>query len=212
MVIVLGSGGHSGEMVNLLRDIDPLRYKHRTYVVSSGDSISAHRAEDLEKVVQQKYLQKTSHPSKSGDNDPKTGIWDIRVVPRAREIHQPLYRTPLSALRCLIGCFVALREISQSSTVAPFEYPDVIITNGPATAVMFILAGLILKMVGVAPASKMKTVYVESFARVRTLSLSGKVLLYLGLCDRFLVQWQGLADELNGHGARKRVEYYGFLV
>jgi len=209
MVIVLGSGGHSGEMASLLRGIDPLKYKHRSYVMSSGDDISAGKAEQAERSFQNRDR---SNPTKPGESDQNTGTWDIRVVPRAREIHQPLYTTPLSALRSLIGCLIALRKISEISTVAPFEYPDVIVTNGPATAVIFILAGVILKFLGVAPVWKMKAVYVESFARIHSLSLSGKILLWTGVCDSFFVQWEGLAKALNGNRARKRVEYEGFLV
>jgi beta-1,4-N-acetylglucosaminyltransferase len=211
MVVVLGSGGHSGEMVSLLRDIDPRRYKHRTYVMSSGDDISAGKAEHAERIIQSKHSER-SEPSRPGEADQDTGTWDIRVVPRAREIHQPLYTTPLSALRCLLGCLKALNDISTTSKVVPFEYPDVIIANGPATAVMFILASMILKFFGVAPVWKMKSIYVESFARIHTLSLSGKVLLWMGVCDVFLVQWEGLARTINENRARKKVEYRGFLV
>lgn len=211
MVIVLGSGGHSGEMVSLLRGINPQRYRHRTYVMSSGDDISAGKAEQAERCIQGEYSHR-SEPSRPGVKDQEVGIWDLRIVPRARKIHQPLYKTPLSAFRCLVGCLKTLRDISKTSTVSPYEYPDVIITNGPATAVMFILASMMLKFFGVAPVWKMKSIYVESFARIHTLSLSGKVLLWTGVCDAFLVQWEGLAKTINGKGSRKRVDYKGALV
>ena len=77
---------------------------------------------------------------------------------------------------------------------------------------MVIMAANILKMVGLAPASKLKTIYVESWARVKTLSLSGKILLHTGVCDRFLVQWEALANSINGNSAQKRVDWMGFLV
>jgi beta-1,4-N-acetylglucosaminyltransferase len=211
MVIVLGSGGHSGEMASLIRNINPKRYSHRTYVMSTGDDISASKAEQAEITIQSKHSNR-SEPSLPGIIDPETGTWDIRVVPRAREIYQPLYKTPLSSLRCLLGCLITLRDISITSSVAPLEYPDVIITNGPATAVMFILAGMILKFFAVAPVWKMKSIYVESFARIHTLSLSGKVLLRIGACDVFLVQWPGLAQSINGNSAFRKVTYEGFLV
>jgi beta-1,4-N-acetylglucosaminyltransferase len=37
-----------------------------------------------------------------------------------------------------------------------------------------------------------RIVYVESIARVRKLSLSGKILYYSRMVDRFLVQWPEL--------------------
>jgi beta-1,4-N-acetylglucosaminyltransferase len=196
--------------MSLLRNIGPTRYIHRTYIVSSGDSFSAGKAFDMEGKLQSKY--KTSGVSKEGEIDPITGKWEVKVVPRARKIHQSKYTTPFSSLWCLIACIMTLRGTSKISIAAPFEYPDVIITNGPATAVIVILASVVLKLFGLAPAYKMKVVYVESWARVKTLSLSGKVLLRMGVCDKFLVQWEELAKEINGKGGRKRVQWIGFLV
>jgi len=210
LVAVLGSGGHTGEMMSLLRDIDPTRYIHRTYIISSGDDFSAGKARDIEARLQSKY--KTAGVSEEGKIDPVTGKWDVKVVPRARRIHQKKRTTPFTSLWCLIACIRTLRKTAKTSIAAPFDYPDVIITNGPATAVIVILASAILKLVGLAPAYKMKIIYVESWARVNTLSLSGKVLLQLGVCDKFLVQWEELAKKINGNGGRKKVEWIGFLV
>lgn len=242
MVAVLGSGGHTAEMISLLRSVSPTRYIHRTYVVSSGDDFSADRALNIENTIQSKH--KHSSVSRAEEVDPVTGIWDVKVLPRARKIHQSLWTTPLSSLWCLICCVSTLRKISKASIATPFEYPDVIITNGPATAVMVILASLILKFFGVAPLYKMKTIYVESWARVKTVSLSGKVLLWMGVCDKFVVQWEELAKNINsdttslsgkvlqwmgvsdkfvkqweelaqsfhGNRPRRKVEWSGFLV
>jgi len=212
MVVVLGSGGHTAEMMSLLRDIDPTRYTHRTYIISSGDSFSAGKALEIETVIQSKQITPSAGATKAGDIDPVTGIWDLQIVPRARKIHQPLYTAIFSSFWCLIGCLRVLYTTSRVSNAARSEYPDVIITNGPATAVIVILAASILKFVGMAPVWKMKTIYVESWARVKTLSLSGKILLRIGICDKFLVQWEALANTINGDGSRKRVEWVGFLV
>ncbi|PVH84454.1 glycosyltransferase family 1 protein [Cadophora sp. DSE1049] len=221
MVVVLGSGGHTAEMMSLLRDIDPRRYTHRTYIVSSGDSFSTGKALEIERIIQGKHKlaaqdldEQEQEPTKAGGTDLETGTWDVKTVPRARKIHQSLYTTPFSSLWCFIGCLRALIETARTSKATPFEYPDVIITNGPATAVMVLLAAMFLKFVGVAPVGKMKTIYVESWARVKTLSLSGKVLLRMGICDRFLVQWEVLARRINGDGdgRRRKVEWVGFLV
>ena len=198
-------------MISLLRDLDPKRYNRRTYIVSSGDNFSSEKALEFEKTIQSKHKE-SSGPTQAGKIVIDMGDWDIKVVPRARKIHQPLYTTPFSSLWCLTGCLRALYSTSRTSEAAPFDYPDVIITNGPATAVMVILAASALRFFGVAPLWKMKIIYVESWARVKALSLSGKVLLRLGLCDRFLVQWEVLAKAINGSGAKKKVEWAGFLV
>ena len=94
-------------------------------------------------------------------------------------------------------------------------YPDVVITNGPATAVMVILAAIWLKFFGVAPVGKLMIIYVESWARVKTLSLSGRILLSMGVCDEFLVQWESLAKSCNESwwsAFRQKVKWKGFLV
>lgn len=211
MVIVLGSGGHTAEMMSLMRNIDPKKYKHRTYIVSSGDGFSTGKAFDIEKRIQTNDGESPVKATNAGEWNSITGTWDVKLVPRARKIHQPLYTTPFSALWCLLGCFRALYEIARDSRVTDGQYPDAIITNGPATAVIFILAATILKFLAVAPLWSMKVIYVESWARVKTLSLSGKILLKAGICERFIVQWETLARAINGKG-RKKVEWEGFLV
>ncbi|KAF1849887.1 glycosyltransferase family 1 protein [Cucurbitaria berberidis CBS 394.84] len=142
--------------------------------------------------------------------------YNIAIVPRARKIHQPLLTTPLSCLWTLYCSFTPLLRappfLPDQQPTTPYEaaaadLPDLIITNGPATAVIIILASLILRFLnwrGANSRSKCKTVYVESFARVKTLSLSGRLLLRI--VDRFLVQWV----ELEGAGGR--AEFWGVLV
>jgi len=52
IVVVLGSGGHTAEMIRLLGSLDFEKYSQRTYVVSSGDTLSEGKARDLEKRKQ----------------------------------------------------------------------------------------------------------------------------------------------------------------
>ncbi len=189
--MVLGSGGHTAEMLSLLRNLDTLSYTHRSYIVSAGDEFSATRARDFEKSLKS---------SVSFDQDG----YDICVIPRARKIHQPLWTTPISALRCLVACFCALRGPSNSVGSA-IQYPDLVVTNGPGTAVCVVVACLLLRILAVhGTTGKVRTIYVESWARVRRLSLSGRLLL--PCVDRFLVQWEGLK------GVGGRAEYIGVLV
>ncbi|KAL6707169.1 UDP-N-acetylglucosamine transferase subunit [Coniothyrium glycines] len=136
--------------------------------------------------------------------------YTIATIPRARRIHQPLLTTPLSCLRTLLSAFTILLPPSIPATdpytAASLDCPDLIITNGPATAVVLVLAAFLLRFFDVRGAhsrGKCKAIYVESFARVRTLSLSGKMLCWV--VDRFLVQWEALADG-------RRAEYHGILV
>lgn len=216
LLIVLGSGGHTAEMLSLLHTLDPTRYTHRSYVVSSGDDFSALKAIEFEKGL----------ASKHEENEPKDKVilstYDVSVVPRAREIYQPLLTTPWSSLRCLLACSAILRtpatqqtsivtnarrdDMRNSMMTVQYTYPDLIIANGPATAVLIIVAALMLRFFSMrGTRGKMRTVYVESWARVSTLSLSGKILRAGGMVNRMLVQWDTLAKRGQG-------EFRGALV
>lgn len=219
-------------MFYLLRDLDTRKYTHRTYVVSSGDAFSAQRAVEFERGIEEREgkrggKEKTSTPvvvlnggkTKAEERPVCIGPnhYDIAILPRARNIHQSLLTTPFSCLYTLIKSFAPLlRAPPFLANQAPktayqraaADLPDLIITNGPATAVIVILASLILRFFnfrGANSRGKCKTIYVESFARVKGLSLSGKVLCRV--VDRFLVQW----EELEGAGGG-RAEFCGMLV
>ena len=170
-------------------------------MVGEGDDFSTGKLVELERGLARKAILQDRPANNT------YGSYDIARVPRARKIHQPLLTTPLSSLRCLIACLFVLRCPSQNPSASrplqqSFSYPDLIITNGPATSVILILASLLLRFVGLpGTRGKMRTIYVESWARVRKLSLSGR--LVAGIVDRFLVQWEAL----RGQG-----EFRGMLV
>ena len=214
-------------MLSILRDMDTAKYTHRSYVISSGDDFSAAKAWEFERGLKDKA-------GEMEEGAPRAyGKYDVSVVPRARRVHQGIWTTPWTSLLCLWQCFAVLRGRATSSThVAPkskskvnqLVYPDVIVTNGPGTAVIVIFAALVLRFISCllpsfissflrlkdtrgAGNGRMRTVYVESWARVKRLSLSGKILLKLKMIDRFLVQWEALLPATGGKG-----EHLGFLV
>ncbi|MCJ1420278.1 UDP-N-acetylglucosamine transferase subunit [Xylographa parallela] len=250
LLIVLGSGGHTAEMLSLLQDLDPSSYTHRSYVVSSGDDFSAAKAIAFEARLAAKCTTATADAdvqTTDGMRRTRYGSYDIAFVPRARRIHQPLRTTPADALRCLWACFGVLQrpalppspspsrasrpsparaypprsEPPPPSAAPPLTYPHLILTNGPATATVLVLAALLLRLCpsfllpffGLpCTAGTMRCIYVESWARVRRLSLSGRLLVAGGMCDRVLVQWEGLAREgWRGRGWGRR-EFRGTLV
>lgn len=217
----------------MIRNLDPVRYHHRTYIVSSGDAFSALKAVEFERRLQKTAGLPDLPADTEGDNKSEGGRdiihgpgYDILTVPRARKIHQPLLTTPLTSLLCLLGCLRALSPsrpspTSPATSPAPQPSPDLILTNGPATGVLVVLAAFILRFFGAADA-QLRSVYVESWARVGGLSLSGRVLEGLGLVERFLVQWEkglegegGGVERVGGGGRGKRRggrEWRGFLV
>lgn len=217
LLIVLGSGGHTAEMLGMLERavtekdyfsrIDWRDFTHRTWVVSSGDGISAERAYQFEERVANMSTQTTLADGK--DNRVMglvSGTYDIVTVPRAREIHQPAYTAPMSCLKCLWACVGVLTQHSNGE--GQLDFPDLILCNGPATATIVVLTSILLRFFDVSGCNsrhKMRTLYVESWARVKRLSLSGKLLL--PMVDRFLVQWPQLQRIAGG-----RAEYHGPLV
>jgi len=122
----------------------------------------------------------------------KAGIFSVSAVRRAREVHQSWLSTPWSTVLCFVDCLCALFLPS---------LPDAILCNGPGSCVTLVLAAYVPKFLGI---KHIRVIYVESFARVSTLSLSGRLLL--PLVDRFLVQWPALAQKYP------RAEYLGVLV
>ena len=210
LLIILGSGGHTAEMISMLdkattpfsqtsptQTFDWTAITHRTWIVSSGDSFSATRAEQFEAAHE---ASSGKSKSNSSNKSPKSSTYSIISVPRARKIHQPLLTTPISALQCLWTCLLLLVKSEHG-------YPDLILANGPATATILVFASVLLRFFdfkGVNSRGKMRTIYVESWARVKKLSLSGRLLCFVA--DRVLVQWEQL------HGVQGRGEYLGVLV
>ncbi|KAF2840603.1 glycosyltransferase family 1 protein [Patellaria atrata CBS 101060] len=199
LLIVLGSGGHTAEMLAMLNELDCKGLNFRTYIVSSGDAFSARKAREFEEGLALRAAQNSEE-----------GFYVIHTIPRARRIHQSLLTTPFSCLWCLNS---ALRILStgpppSKNTQGHPRFPNVILTNGPATAVIVILASYILRFFNIGSCNSvgsMRTIYVESWARVKQLSLSGRLLLRF--VDRFLVQWEQLLPATGGIG-----EYHGWLI
>ncbi|CAG8195813.1 unnamed protein product [Penicillium salamii] len=213
ILIVLGSGGHTAEMFYMLDQykFDPKDSTYRTYVVSSGDNFSAGKARDFE--------------TKRGDGEEAHENYTILTVPRARRVHQSYLTAPFSTLHCFWTCLTILRGLHPEQRLLReyTAYPDLILTNGPATAVCMVVAAKLIRfglfflewsswLQGRSPVftvSKLRTVYVESWARVSSLSTTGVILL--PIADRFLVQWPAQAGRRAWWGMKK-TQYAGWLV
>lgn len=226
-------------MLSMLRrmPLDPNIYSFRTYVVTSGDSFSASKAVEFEANLQ------TRHKNNSDaalDKEAST-CYEVVTVPRARRVHQSYLTAPLSTVQCFWACLQVLRgrhpdqrpnARNGGATSATTPYPDLILTNGPATAVCVVLGAKLLRFSHAlctlllllwrrtpTPSStkddsattthKLRTIFIETWARVTTLSLSGKILL--PFVDRFLVQWPNLEGKRAWRGMRK-TEFVGTVI
>ncbi|EHK16117.1 uncharacterized protein TRIVIDRAFT_174799 [Trichoderma virens Gv29-8] len=183
-LFVLGSGGHTKEMLMMMDDgFCDFSHFHRRYLISSGDSMSENHLHD--------YEESLASLCKSRETSP--GTYDKRIVTRARRVHQPLWSTPWTALLSIVDIFPALLVPPENEVGRKLRYPSRVFSNGPATGFFVALAVHLLKMTYIVPESCMKVIYIESWARISTLSLTGKLLLYTGIADVFVTQHQEVA-------------------
>lgn len=180
-MIVMGSGGHTAEMLQIVERLDFTRYTPRQYVIAEADKTSVVKVIDVE-VHREPDLSKQQY--------------EIVTISRSRHVQQSYFSS----------IFTTLAAICNSIPLVLRHRPDLILTNGPGTCVPVCLVAFLAKLFFLAPACRI--VFVESFCRVKSLSLSGKILLWI--TDLFVVQWPGLANGAAGTTSRK-VECFGRL-
>ncbi|PWN46860.1 Alg14-domain-containing protein [Violaceomyces palustris] len=196
----LGSGGHTSELLILLSALPKDRYNERIYLYSSGDHFSSEKARRFEESVPSSYQHASPTPAR------KNPSFQCLEIPRARAVHQSFFSTPLSLAYSLFFCLdrIALRpladfgrkdgDVDEDEDSRSSLFADLIIMNGPGTCVPIVAAVYFLRFFGL-PSPQL--LYVESFARVRSLSLTAK--LVRRFVDRFVVQWpeaiQGSVDD-----------------
>lgn len=171
-LIVMGSGGHTQEMVTIVKKLDKTKYSPRCYIIAHNDKTSLAKVETLEQ-------------------DTKDGTYSVIYLFRSRNVAQNFLSSIWSTLYAIL-CSIPLYFKQK---------PDVILCNGPSTCVPICLVAFALKLFNYNMHNKI--VFVESFCRVKTISLSGKILLYLS--SLFVVQWPQLISISN------RISYYGKL-
>ena len=193
-IIVLGSGGHTKEMICMLEQRhEGFENIHRRYIISSGDTMSVKHIDAFEEKLKETFPGALA------------GSFEKYTVTRARRVHQALLTTPLTALYSILDILPLLLRRPNIPGVTTSNYPNVVLTNGPATGFFVALVAHILKLFYIVHEEKLQVFYVESWARVQTLSLTGKLLYYAGIADLFVVQHQPVADKYGLVNA-------GFLV
>ena len=162
-LVVLGSGGHTAEMLRLITDFDFDRYGPLTLVTAATDTTSRAKAE---RELPREALA--------------TARW--AAIPRAREVGQSFGSSVPSTLKALFACFHLIWTAA----------PDLVLVNGPGTCVP---VAVLARLTGA------RVIFVESWCRVESLSLTGRVLYYVA--HRFVVHWPELARRYP------RAEYLG---
>lgn len=164
-LIVMGSGGHTAEMLRLLKEIDKLKFMPRQYILADTDTTSRIQVESDERG---------------------TG-WCIASIPRSRHVNQSYFTSIWSTIYSIV----------MSVPVVISFKPDLVLCNGPGTCVPVCFVAFIMKLFHYTDTS---IIFVESFCRVKTLSLTGKLMLIFS--NLIIVQWPELKQKY-----RWRVKY-----
>jgi len=183
VMILFGSGGHSAEMIMLVRNANLTNILNQKELAKLVCVIS-----DDDHLVEEKIDQEFRRSRSLHKLD------KIRTK-RSRRIGQSY----LSAV------WTTLTGILSSISIIISHRPQICLTNGPAISVTTCIAIRCLNLLTLFR-YKCQIIYVESFCRTRTLSLSGKIIYYMRLADQFYVQWPTLADRYH------RSLYKGILI
>ena len=160
-LVVLGSGGHTSEMLMMLKQFGEKNDRiDWTFVVADSDTTSIPRI-----------------PVVLGEDFAYTVIRTPRIRNVGESFVWAILRLPLILIN-------SVKIVSHTD-------PDVLITNGPGTCVPIIVGACIVQIFSIA-FKRIFCVFVESFCRVKTVSLSGKIVY--PLVDKFLLQWPPTAD------------------
>ena len=166
------------------------RYSSRTYIISEGDSLSAEKVVELENrkrvcgsiIIPLSLVLIVTQVDSSNSQS-----YSIISLPRARRVHQSFLSTPPTFLKSLLH---AIGRIFLGPALRWQPFADVLILNGPGTCVPVCLAAytsrVSLLQCDPSPSDSHchqffgfpapRLIYVESFARVKSLSLSGRLL------------------------------------
>ncbi|XP_057449758.1 uncharacterized protein LOC130741015 isoform X2 [Lotus japonicus] len=198
-LIVLGSGGHTAEMLNLLKALQRERFSPRFYVAAATDNMSLEKAQELEigtsKVFHNgKELKKISRTQRrlhlNGTNF-TDNVYYMKIS-RSREVGQSYITSVWTTLVAMVHARRLMIEIKPQ-----------ILCNGPGTCIPLCAIAFIFKVLGIRWSS---VFYIESIARVRRLSLSGLLLYKLRIADQLFVQWPQLQRQYP------RATYVGRLM
>ncbi|KAJ4776716.1 UDP-N-acetylglucosamine transferase subunit ALG14 [Rhynchospora pubera] len=145
-MIVLGSGGHTAEMLSIVNVLQKDKYAPRSYVAALTDNMSLQKAQVYEESLQ----------NHENNVDKKRGGAQFMQIYRSREVGQSYITSIGTTIVAIIHAMWIVLKLR----------PQVIIGWRWCT-----------------------TIYIESIARVKKLSLSGFLLYKLPLADQFFVQW-----------------------
>lgn len=157
-LIVLGSGGHTAEMMCLMNKMDKSKFIPRMYVLADTDTTSRNRVE----------------------SDESDKNWTIVTIPRSRYVNQSYLTSILSTIYSIVMTVPIVLKFK----------PDLVLCNGPGTCIPVCFVVFLMRLCHYTNTS---IIFVESICRVKTLSLTGKLLFLFA--DLIIVQWPELKQK-----------------
>lgn len=118
--------------------------------------------------------------------------YKIYIITRSRKVHQSYFSSIFTTLRSFLECIPLILH----------SRPNLILCNGPGVCVPICIVAFLLKVFYIH--SQCRITFIESYCRVKTLSLSGIILLYI--TDLFVVQWPELIKK------SRKIKYFGRLL
>lgn len=173
-LLCIGSGGHTTEILKLTSSLDHNLYKPRRYIMADNDISSETKIDHLENNV---YKANKTH-------------YEIVKIPRSRIVGQSYFSSIFSTLYSILYCIPIVARIK----------PELILCNGPGTCIPICLVAFAMRLFFI---SDCRIVFIESICRVKSFSLSGKILMYFA--DNIVVHWEDLLKFC------KRADYLGQL-
>jgi beta-1,4-N-acetylglucosaminyltransferase len=177
LFIVLGSGGHTAEMISFVETLSSNQFSSTTYWGIANTDVTS-----IPKLLK----------NESSFIKEKTKSLQVYSIPRSREVKQNWITTIFTTLYAILYSVYLIFKLQ----------PDIILVNGPGTCVPICLSAKLLDFI-TCKQIHCKIIFVESFCRVKSLSLSGRILY--PFVDEFLVQWPLLVKDYP------RAKYLGII-
>lgn len=182
MLVVLGSGGHTSEMLSIIDKINHSKYDPIVYLVARTDSTSERR------------LNK-SHTKKSSL---------VYYIPRSREVGQSYFTSIFTTLWSFIYVFIVTFRIKPSVLVCNGPGTCIpVVLNVLILRVLGLCDGKVIFVESIARVQRYESSSNVNFFCVNTLmvshilskslSMSGHILYYI--VDRFIVYWKELKEK-----------------
>lgn len=150
-LVVLGSGGHTTEMLDLIKNLNPQNYGPIVLVVADTDTTSLQRVQAYPHPLPIQNKETLASLENAG-----TGPQRVYRIPRSREVGQSYASSVLTTLRSFVfGLWLVGFQVQ----------PDLVLVNGPGTCLPIAVSAFFFRIVGWKTGTKV--VFVESFCRVK---------------------------------------------